>query len=742
MHQIVRSAGTDVGERWLMDLLAPLFAAAGIVAGIIPIVLHMLRRAPTREMPFSVVRFLKPSQPRLTKRSSIEHWPLMLLRILAILLIAFAFARPFLRLVVPAGGTHDDVQSVTILIDKSASMRRDGIYEQVQQHVQEAVASLEENDLLSIATFSESAATLVSREKWATSTTEEKAGLVQGVIENYEPDWMGTNIGSAMQLAADELARETKDQLNVSRRRLVLITDFQRGSDLDELRSGEWPGNVEVELQVTEPDRRGNAGVTFVSDRRLDRTRVRVTSAADSKQQEFRLQPFDAAGSPVGAPLPVTVAPGQRRSLLLPPVDPGLGKIIAGLELLDDDHPFDNVIDLPELQNPVVKVAHVGPSELNDPESMRYYLQRVLDGNVDRDVRLIDLIQSDGVIRPIPDDVQLVVATGPLPAALQKPATEFLARAGTLLAAPPSVEAADSLTTIIPIPLEFTEAGVDEYAMLSQIDFEHPIFSAFSDVRFADFSSIRFWHHRSLAISSEDLSNSRCAIVATFDDGQPAVVEIPVGEGGRMIILASGWHPTDSQLALSTRFPALLTRILSLASPAQKTQLVHTVGDIIRPGQLVAAKEWSLLRPDGETVTSEEAEQKFKASKSSTDTPSESVPFRLETPGRYTITGQTEEGETTISLIAGLAPAESRTERLPIGQLQVLGIGVEAKDTSSPPTNQTAAGNLPSGQLNAVELEREQKWWRGLLLAGMALLLTESIWARQIEKRRAISDAV
>ena len=724
-----------------MDLLAPLFAAAGIVAGIIPIVLHMLRRAPTREMPFSVVRFLKPSQPKLTKRSSIEHWPLMLLRILAILVIAVAFARPFMRLVIPAGGTNENIQSMTILIDKSASMRRDGIYAQVQQLVQEAVDSLEEDDLLSVATFSETSSTLVSREKWAAATAEEKAGLIQGVIENYEPDWMGTNIGSAMLLAADELARETKDLLNVSRRRLVLITDFQRGSDLDELRSGKWPGNVEVELKVTEPDRRGNAGVTFVSDRRLDRTRVRVSSAADSTKQDFRLQPFDTAGSPVGAPLPVTVAPGQRRSLLLPPVDPSVGKIIAGLELLDDDHPFDNVIDLPELQNPVVKVAHVGPSEFNDPESMRYYLQRVLDGNVERDVRLIDLIQSDGVIRPIPDDVQLVVATGPLPAALQKSATEFFERAGTLLAALPSAEAADSLAAVIPISMECSEAGVEEYAMLSQIDFDHPLFSAFSDVRFADFSSIRFWHHRSLAISSDDIDNSRCAIVATFDDGQPAVVEIPVGEGGRLILLATGWHPTDSQLALSTRFPALLTRILSLASPAQKDQLVRTVGDVIRPGQLVAAREWSVLRPNGESITSEEAEEDFNSQKSSTEALPESIPLRLETPGRFSITGRTEDGETRISLIAGLSPAESRTERLPIGQLQVLGIGLDSKDTSSPMEEKTSTEDLSSGQLNAVELEREQKWWRGLLLAGMALLLTESIWARQIEKRRTMSDA-
>ena len=87
-----------------MDFLTPVFAAVGIAAASIPIVLHMLRRAPTQDMPFSLVRFLKPTQPKLTKRSSIEHWPLMLLRILALTLIGLAFARPFLRQVIPLGG--------------------------------------------------------------------------------------------------------------------------------------------------------------------------------------------------------------------------------------------------------------------------------------------------------------------------------------------------------------------------------------------------------------------------------------------------------------------------------------------------------------------------------------------------------------------------------------------------------------------------------------------------------------
>ncbi len=772
-----------------MDFLAPMFAAIGVAAASIPVVLHMLRRAPTQDMPFSVVKFLKPSRPKLTRRSNIEHWPLMLLRILALVLIGLAFARPFLREVIPLDLQDDVVQSVTILVDKSASMRRDGIYEKVQQAIRETVDELGDQDLLNIAWFSNSSRTLLSRERWETASADERAAMVEGVVENYEPDWMATNTGTAMRMAADELAQESKDRRNVKVRRLVLITDFQRGSDLDELKSGQWPANVEVQLKTLEPTKKGNVGVTFVNDRRADRIRVRVSSAGDSVQQEFGLQPFDISGAAVGKQIKVTVAAGQRRSLILPAADPQAGKSIVGVELQGDDHPFDNVIDLPEVENPIVKVAHIGPAVKNDPESMRYYLQRVLDGNVERDVQLVDLVKGDNVVLPIPVDVRFVVVTDSVPPGLQNSVSEFLERSGTLLIAPPSVDAVLSLKKFLPKKFTAVEADVNEYAMLGNIDFEHPLFSTFSDARFADFSSIKFWQHRNLVLpqaaqprvrqtggdtksasvqadgsssdsavqaavgsSVEDEQDGHCSIVAKFDSGQPAIVEVNTGERGRIIVFATGWHPTDSQWALSTRFPPLLTRILSLASPTQKEQIQQTVGDVIRPGELVSSDEWAVTHPDG-TETRWDHNSTTQAvllkdqdtvdlSPQPVDRPAnEQDTITLDQPGRFTVTGKTEEGEYTVSLIAGLATSESRTEMLPLGQLQVLGVGLESDDEAQLETGSSSADKANKGQLSANELERKQKWWRWLLLAGLGCLVLESLWASAIERKRASEAA-
>jgi hypothetical protein len=172
----------------------------------------------------------------------------------------------------------------------------------------------------------------------------------------------------------------------------------------------------------------------------------------------------------------------------------------------------------------------------------------------------------------------------------------------------------------------------------------------------------------------------------------------------------------------------LLTRILSLASPVQKDQVIQTVGDVIRPGQLVSSDDWTVTLPNGDIQSAADLVEN--------DTAADNAAITLAEPGRYTVTGKTEDGEYSVSLIAGLAAIESRTEMLPVGQLQVLGIGVDSPVEGQ--LDDVAATDVAkAGQLNASALEKKQKWWRWLLLAGLGCLLLESLWASAIERRSA-----
>ena len=86
----------SIGRRFTMSLLAPLYFLGALAVGL-PILFHLIRRQPKGQVEFSSLMFLRPTPPRLTRRSRLDNWFLLLLRALALTLLAAAFARPFLR---------------------------------------------------------------------------------------------------------------------------------------------------------------------------------------------------------------------------------------------------------------------------------------------------------------------------------------------------------------------------------------------------------------------------------------------------------------------------------------------------------------------------------------------------------------------------------------------------------------------------------------------------------------------
>ena len=106
-----------------MSFLAPLYAL-GLLAVAAPIVFHLIRRTPRGDVPFSSLMFLSPTPPRLTRRSRLDDWLLLLLRATALVLLAAAFARPFLRQQATLDPIEAGGRRIAVLVDTSASMRR------------------------------------------------------------------------------------------------------------------------------------------------------------------------------------------------------------------------------------------------------------------------------------------------------------------------------------------------------------------------------------------------------------------------------------------------------------------------------------------------------------------------------------------------------------------------------------------------------------------------------------------
>ena len=719
----------------MFELLAPVFAVAGGLLAGVPIVLHMLRRTPAVRMPFSVVRFLSPTLPKTTKRSTIEHWPLMLLRILAVALIALAFARPFQRLAIDKAVATGSADRIAVLIDASASMRRDGLRESVAAELHKVADELDANDTLSISVYSDSMRKLVTVEEWKTTDPGRRLALIERAIESWEPDWMATRTANALLETADEVSRETAKSDSVSERRVILITDFQQGSSLDELRSGKWPDSVKLDLRIVQPQQPGNAGLSLIEDHRTGKIRVRVTNSGDAALTRYILQTFDAKGLPVGTPLTAEVGGGERRTFSMPDAVQGQPQIV-GVELLSEPHTFDNVVDLPIDERGVIHIAHAGSTDANNADVMRYFLQRALDGNETDPIEVTDLLGADGVAVPAPADVRLVFVTELIPESLATSLENVLKQEGVVVLALKSVEMAESVRSLLPPALTFGEADVKDYAMLGQIDFSSPLFATFADARFSDFSSIRFKHYRKLTLDEKQADAVR--ILARFDSGSPAVLEYTHPSGGRIVVLATGWHPDDSQWALSTRFPPMIQRLVQMANPRHKGHQLLEVGHRITPAELTGNNVWTLTRPDGTPYAPDPVTVAPDARTSLAETNAEKVAavksVVLDEPGRWTLSSENNEGPQSISLLVTVAASESRTEPLPAGQLQALGMSpdiAKVRDAAQPSDDPDLAA-----QLDAAELESRQKFWRWLLLAGLGCLALEGIVSYVLEKRQ------
>ncbi len=732
-----------------MSFLAPFYALGALAIGL-PILFHLIRRQPRGRTAVSSLLFLRPSPPTLTRRSRLDHWPLLLIRALALMMLALAFSRPFLR----SNETADVVEEarrVMVLIDTSASMRRAGLWQQAIGHVEEVLAELSDADSLAIVEFNSHPDVLMGFDESARLTPQARLAAVRSIIEALEPTWRPTRFGPVFQLAADlagessvvstdamipidgELDGDSWDAVSSAgdpsamKTQLVLISDLQSGGNPEALRSFAWPETIRLSLRPVVPTASSNAYATILQqaedvvgqdDAELGqrRTRVRVTNAAASQRADFTLSwdeesgelPPKVSGGAAVVSESVQVPPGESRVVQMPRPSGSVRALI----LSGDDHDFDNVryVVTPERLEMTVLILG-GEQDAQDPrDSLFYYLSRAPLSDASRSITPRFVPLSEPLPQLAPDAVALLViadshASRMMPEQLDQ-VTSFLRSGGRVVYVfDQVVEAAVSgggLATLADRiesddtkrgELKIVEAAVKDYAMWSRIDFGHPLFSPLADPKFNDFSRIRFWAHRSIEGVPEGFKS-----LATFDDGSPALLERMVGEG-RLWVLTAGWHPRDGQLALSTKFVPLMVSFLDVGRRDESSLTDRIVGD---PLPWPPSATATVRRPTGEEVsyrTLADAKQ-------------------IDAPGVYELVDDARRWRFAVNL----DPKESLIDRIADDQWEAMGVKLDgAADAAS---RERALAH--QRQLRDVELESRQRGWQWLLVAVLGLVGMET----------------
>jgi hypothetical protein len=680
-----------------MNFLAPLFALGVLgVAG--PIVFHLIRRTTREKTPFSTLMFLDPSPPRITQRSRLENVGLLLLRCLALVLLALAFTRPFLQRVLP-GPPPGSGRRIAILIDTSASMRRETLWADAQAKVETRLRSALPPDEIAVLSFDREVHTVMSFDEWKKTAPDKRAATAMQRLTSVTPGWNATRLDVALLQAVEGL--DQADESLQGTREIVLVSDLQEGAQLDGLQGYQWPRGISVAVDPVAAQARQNAAAQWLSESEENDKpgeeiplRVRVTNAAESKHEQFQLR---WQGSPEGAlPIEAYVPAGQTRIVRIARPPAGATALI----LSGDDTPFDNTLYILAPRPAQLPVLFVGPEADEDPHGSLYYLRRAFPKTAHQNVEILVHRDDSAIPAYQLQQAQLLVlgetsAEAPLTSARQ------FAREGKIVVLPlTSTASASVLGNLLAISaLTAPEAAVKDYALLAQIDFRHPLFAAFADPRFSDFAKIHWWKYRRL-------DTSRIAgaqTLAQFDSGDPAVVQAPLGKGS-VIVFASSWRPADSQLALSSKFVPLLQALLEQSSnlPPQKAQ--YFVGDEV---PLPSGSQPLIVRqPDGREMAVAPG-AKFSAT---------------DQPGIYTVSPGTQR------FVVNLAPDESRLAPFATERLTALGVPLRV-------THETPAEIARrEGQAQAVEIENQQKLWRWLLVAALGVLLLETLFAGKLSR--------
>ena len=694
-----------------MSALAWLFGL-GFLALAGPLLFHLIRRTPKGEVPFSSLMFLRPTPPRLTRRSRLDNLLLLALRMAAVALIAAAFMRPFINSDVKLDFADVARRKIAVLIDTSASMKRADLWEQAREKLDDVLDQADSNDEIAVFTFDSQLKKRIDYTKKSDTSNLNQIFAAQMI----KPTWNASKLGDALVGIANRLLegqtnpaadKEGNDgSLAASKMQVVVISDMQTGSSTTALQSFRWPEQIKVRFDQVATKPGTNATLELLpvdeSDPQQIRENVLVRNSSGSESDQFSVSWKDSS-------LPATpflVPPGSSKILRVTRDATSLSS--SKLVLSGDDAEFDNqFFAIPPIRQ-TVSIAYLGDESPNDPEGMLYYFKRSL---IETPKTTFDLQQQTSTSTNDPSsNADFLVVARPVTEDEQKSINELLRRGVTLLVVLWDQSMFDSTkqwTGVKEIEKTDNENSKQNYAMLGNIDFSHPAFSPFSGPRFNDFTEIRFWEFLRPSLSDN------IHVLARFDDDTPAIWNQLVHDKSDIYVLGCGWQPAKSQLALSSKFLPLMLRMIELATKTAPVSANNIVGQTIK-----APEGYDRFVSPGGDVEFIEA--------SSTQT--------LSSPGIHSYSSSTDSQLPDVKIAVNIDPSESQIDSMPVDQISALGVEVGTHNTTDEEIEQQR-------KLMDFELESRQKLWKWLILGAIGLVIAESWLAGRTDRVNRMQEA-
>ncbi len=545
-----------------LSFLSPLFLA-GLAAAALPILIHLFHRRTDPVIEFAAMRFLRRAPVEQSRRRRLRELLLLALRVAALCLLAFAFARPYFA----QSAAAVSAPVTMVLVDTSVSMTAPGQFDRAKAAALKIINETPATNAVGVVTFANGAEVIAP-------PSHDRVGA-RAAIENLKPGAGATRYRSALARAAEAIGGRSG--------RFVVITDLQQ-SGWDAVDEGTVPDRVAVDVEdVGAPA--GNLAVAAIRIEGSDAVALirNYGGRPRSEQLAFSIDGRRFTSVPVTAPANGTIEirasiEGRNRGVLAAAVTDDVGYAA--------DNTRFAVLDAAQAPAVLAITATGQPADVfyleravlvaEDTSGFRF---RTISGPAFSNLQATDLSELGAIA---------VLGTRGLDARGRDLLGGYVKSGGGLLiAAGPDVDPQvlrESLGSVVPTGLGARPAG--GALRFAPADSRHPVFRLFSGV--GTLSNVSF--ERAASVQPSDAAE----VIARYTDGTPALVE-DRSTGGRVLVFASDLNNRWNDFPVQPAFVPFVHEMLRYLAAARAARAEYVVGELPGAGNTPGAVQLAAI---------------------------------------------------------------------------------------------------------------------------------------------------
>jgi hypothetical protein len=675
-----------------VQFLAPLFFAA--LAGLaIPVLLHLTQREKKQIIRFPSLMFVRRIPYQSVRRRKIQHWLLLLVRVTALALIIFAFARPFIRQanlpVVPGTGARE----LVVLLDTSYSMGFADRWERARAAAHDAINKMSGSDRGSVVLFSSGA-------DIAVRAARERSPL-SAAIAAAKPGAGATRYAPALKVAGGILSETT-----LPRREVVLISDFQKGGWRGEEGIRLPQGTVVTPVLIGGSNDQVNVSVTGVSLARStfsDQERVAVTAVVTNRSDKpvaSGTLTLDVNGIKHGSK-PVQLDPHGSGKVDFEPLLVGNGDKKATVTLSQDALAADNTFNF--IISPTEPV-HVTVVDRGTGDSGLYLARALSVGNAPRFevvTRQPETLSDDDLRRSAAIVLNDVVVSQSIGNRLRR----YVEQGGGLFVATGQRASWPAGVDLLPGTIDQNAADRTrgDAARVGALEYAHPVFEPFRAPRSGNFAAVPIYQYRKVTPAKD------AQVLAKFDGTAPAVLDRRVGSG-RVVLWASALDKSWSDLPTKGVFVPFVHQSLRYLAAYSEARPWLNVGQVLDASTAALKKDAAqrvVLTPSGRRVPLQDEGSDV---------------MELTESGFYELRARDND---VVVVAVNVDSAEADLTPLDPKEIALAAVAGGAN------ANGGKEAEVP---LTAEAQERSQRLWWYLLVAGLLLLGADTVMSNRLAK--------